>query len=111
MSTEVPLSDPSSRPLKVSVTPGPGIEVVDSGDPSAAAVQVPVASVPVTELHKDATRGTLPMASAAAATPGVPTPSAIDTTALPDDPAVLKQMIAELIQALRRERHNRADVE
>jgi transposase len=111
MSTEVPLPDPSSRPLKVSVTPGPGVEVVDSGDPSSSAVQVPVVKVPVTELHKDSAKGTAPMARAAASMPAVPTPTAIDTTALPDDPAVLKQMIAELLQALRRERRNRAEIE
>jgi transposase len=33
-------------------------------------------------------------------------PSVLDTTALPDDPAVLKQMIAELLRALRRERQD-----
>jgi transposase len=35
------------------------------------------------------------------------TPSAIDTAALPDDPHVLKQMIAELLRALRSERRDR----
>jgi transposase len=35
----------------------------------------------------------------------------MDTSALPDDPAVLKQMIGELIQALRRERHDREEVQ
>lgn len=34
-------------------------------------------------------------------------PPAIDTSALPDDPGVLKQMIAELIRALRSERRDR----
>ena len=41
-------------------------------------------------------------------TPSGPTPvPAVDTRSLPDDPAVLKQMIAELIRALRSERRDR----
>jgi transposase len=40
--------------------------------------------------------------------PAPPNPSpAMDTSALPDDPAVLKQMIADLIRALRSERRDR----
>jgi transposase len=38
-------------------------------------------------------------------------PPTIDAAALPDDPAVLKQMIAELLRALRTERRDRAEVE
>jgi transposase len=34
------------------------------------------------------------------------TPPAVDTSALPDDPAVLKQMIAELLRALRQSRRD-----
>src|SRR5271154_6042539 len=34
-------------------------------------------------------------------------PPALNTSALPDDPAVLKQMIAELIRALRSERRDK----
>jgi transposase len=41
-----------------------------------------------------------------APTPALPTP--VDTSALPDDPAVLKQMIAELIRALRQSRRDQA---
>ncbi len=38
--------------------------------------------------------------------PGASPPSAVATSALPDDPAVLKQMIAELIRELRRSRRD-----
>lgn len=43
------------------------------------------------------------------ATPPTPAPSSID--ALPDDPVVLKQMIAELLRALRGERRDREEVQ
>jgi transposase len=39
--------------------------------------------------------------------PSSPPPLSVDTAALPDDPAVLKQMIAELLRALRSERRDR----
>lgn len=39
--------------------------------------------------------------------PPISPPPAVDTSALPDDPAVLKQMIAELIRALRSERRDK----
>jgi transposase len=38
--------------------------------------------------------------------PTPPPPPAVDTSALPDDPAVLKQMIAELMRALRQSRRD-----
>jgi len=41
------------------------------------------------------------------ATPSTSPPPAVDTSALPNDPAVLKQMIVELIRALRSERRDR----
>ncbi len=43
--------------------------------------------------------------------PSTPVPPAIDPAALPDDPAVLKQMIAELLRALRSERRDREAVQ
>jgi len=48
-----------------------------------------------------------------AASPGQPpaAPTAVDTAALPDDPVVLKQMIAELLRALRSERRDREAVQ
>lgn len=42
-----------------------------------------------------------------AALPAPLPPPALDTSALPDDPAVLKQMIAELLRALRGERRDK----
>jgi len=50
----------------------------------------------------------------AAHTDAPPSPSAplpLDTANLPDDPNILKQMIAELLRALRRERHDKAALE
>src|SRR5271155_3089907 len=41
------------------------------------------------------------------ALPPTSPPPAVDTSSLPDDPAVLKQMIAELIRALRSERRDK----
>jgi transposase len=38
-------------------------------------------------------------------------PPPVDTSALPDDPAVLKQMIAELLRALRNERRDRESLQ
>ena len=49
--------------------------------------------------------------AATPATPVLPAPATIDPDALPDDPSVLKRMIAELLQALRRERRDRTAVE
>jgi transposase len=40
-----------------------------------------------------------------------PQPTALDPSKLPDDPTVLKQMIIELVAALRQERHGREDVQ
>jgi transposase len=46
------------------------------------------------------------------ATPPITTPlPAVDTSALPDDPTVLKQMIAELLRALRSERRDKEALE
>ena len=96
MSTEVP--DRLPRVLNVTVHPAPGTAAVDS-DPFTAAVEVPVARVPITQLVEGA----------------VPTPAAMpvsmDTAALPDDPAVLKQMIAELLRAWRGERRDREEIQ
>jgi transposase len=80
---------------------------VDSGDPLAATMRIPVITVPVTELDDAVKRTATPATPAPATSASVP----VDTTALPDDTAVLKQMIAELIQALRRERHDREGVQ
>jgi transposase len=71
-------------------------------EPLTASVPVPVARVPVTQLLNDPARPAVPSATA---------PPALDTTALPDDTAVLKQMIAELLRELRRERRDRHEVQ
>jgi transposase len=95
MSTEVPLPGKSTRPLRVTVEPAAGTVVLDSGDPLTAAIQVAVVQVPVTQLDQP-----------------VPAPApALNSAALPDDPAVLKQMIDELLRALRQERRDRHEVQ
>jgi transposase len=102
MSTDVPLPDQSSRPLRVSVEPAAGI-IGPSDDPFCASLRVSVLQVPITQLIDDA------KVAAPASTASLP--SALNTAALPDDTVLLKQMIEELVQALRRERHDRAAVQ
>jgi transposase len=119
MNADIPAPDPSSRRLRVTVEPGPGVTVVPSDDPTVAIVQVPVARVSVNDLidQGQPARSSGPPSSGAGAgthTAAVPTPplsSTLDLQALPDDPAVLKQMIAEVLRELRRERQNRQAVE
>lgn len=106
MSTDVPPPDRSSRPLQVTVKPAPGVTVVASDDPHAVTVKVPVVRVAVDQLPAKSQR---PEGTAAPATmPAVPA-SAAD--GLPDDPQVLKQMIAELLRALRQSRRNEQEVQ
>jgi transposase len=138
MSMDVPAFGQSTRPLKVTVNPAPGTVVSSNADPFTAAVQVPVARVPISELLKESvevpsvssTASSSPVAASAgsndvsrADTPTLvkeqtaqpsKAPSAsssVNTAALPDDPAVLKQMIAELLRALRQERRGREEIE
>jgi transposase len=118
MSMDVPTAGQSSRPLRVTVNAAPGTVPVKTADPFSAAIRVPVARVPVSELLEQPTH--LPSAAsdplradqptAIKGSAPVPSPS-LHTTALPDDPVVLKQMIAELLQALRKERRGRAEIE
>lgn len=103
MSTDVSSSSTSSRPLTVTVNAAPGTTVAGGDDPCQAAVHVPVARVPVTQLLDEA----IPSVPA----PAVAKPATVDVGALPDDPAVLKQMIAELLRALRTERRDKKAVE
>lgn len=56
-------------------------------------------------MSTDVTLPHTPPPPAGSPPPGSPPP--LDTAALPDDPAVLKQMIAELVRALRGERRDR----
>jgi transposase len=126
MSTDVPSSGQTSRPLKVPATPAESVAALNA-DPCIAAAQVPVVRVPVSELLEEPVKGqtsaTVPSSSKARAS-SVPAPSKkevavlvdalaellrafpassinINLTALPDDLGVLKQMIAELLRALR----------
>jgi transposase len=80
--------------------------------PADASVQPPVAAERAAG-SSTAGSSSAPASSAAAnTTGGAPVSSApISTAALPDDPTVLKQMIAELLRELRRERRDRHDVE
>jgi transposase len=99
MSTAGPIPDPSATPHRNRVEPTAG------PDPLTASVQAPVVRLPESQLGNDPPRPTRPGAAAA------PAPSIINTAALPDDTAVLKQMIAELLQELRRERRDRHEIQ
>jgi hypothetical protein len=106
MDTDAPAF--SSRPLKVTAIPASGTVAVDSADPFTAAFRVPVVRVPISQLLEKA------VPESAAPTPPVPTAtpaSGINVAALPDDPGVLKQMITELLRALRTERRDRHALE
>jgi transposase len=124
MSMDVP-SAGQSRPLKVTVAPAPGTVVLGDGDPFTAAVQIPVARVPVSELLKqpvEVPSASPPLCAESAHSDEAPVPdqptivkeqtqqsvkapptASVDQTALPDDKVVLKQMIVELLRALRQE--------
>jgi transposase len=135
MSTDVPNPNHPSRPLRVIVRPAPGTIVVANAEPDTAAIQIPVARVPVTELL-DETATEAPRV--APTTPKLEAPEPSDRSAspksvaasvesliellrdapraslnanvatFPDDPGVLQRMIVELLQALR---ENRRDLE
>jgi transposase len=113
-------------------TPGESVAAFNA-DPFVAAVQVPVARIPVSELLEESVKGqaspTVQLSSEAKAPPSTlacrkevaalvdalaallrafPASSInVNLTALPDDLGVLKQMIAELLRALREERRDR----
>lgn len=108
MSTDVPFPDKSSRSLKVTVDPAPGVVVVPSDDPFSATIQVEVVRVPVSQLVDDKIKDAKNTAAATSAAPATAAasvaPTMAPTAALPDDVAVLKQLIAELIRELQRSR-------
>ena len=81
-----------------------------SDDPTVATVKVPVVQVPVDQISNKPNQRTEPKAPATP-TAAPPASATINTEALPDDPMVLKQMIAELIRALRHERRDREDIQ
>ena len=118
MTTANPTPEPAGRPLRVSVEPGPGVTVVPSADPTVAIVKVPVIRVPASALSDDRppAGSAGPAASAVGvgagrATAPAPVAALVNTQALPNDVDVLKQMIAELLQQLRRERQDRQALE
>lgn len=92
----------------MSVELAPGTVIAASADPLAAAVKVPVAKVAVAHLGDDSAKAAPKAPVQAQPVQAAP---AIDTSALPDDSNVLKQMIAELLRELRRERRDRAEVQ
>jgi transposase len=126
MSTDVPTPEHSDRTPKVTVTPD-RVAVTDS-DPFTATARVPVARVPASQLLNEPVTGqatptpqptsktTTPTARSACsqevanlidaltallrAFPASAIPN--NLTAFPKDPAILQQMIVELLQALRR---------
>jgi transposase len=95
MSTDVPRH--CSRPAKATASPSLGTGVAGT-DPRTASVQVPLA-------HP------LPSPATPPTPPSLATSSSIDAAALPDDPGVLKQMIAELLRELRRARRDRESIQ
>jgi hypothetical protein len=110
MDTDAPAS--SSRPLKITAIPASGTVAVESADPFTAAFRVPVARVPLSQLlEKPVQKSAAPTPPEPSTAPTATPASAINVAALPDDPAVLKQMIIELLRALRTERHDRQSLE
>lgn len=127
MSTDVPTPE-HNQPPQGTVTPTPDSVAVTTSDPLTATTRVPVARVPVSQLlDESATRQARPTPPPVAETttttarpasskevaklidaftallrafPASAIPS--NLTAFPNDPAILQQMIIELLQALRR---------
>ena len=96
MSTDAPLPDRTSRPLLVTLEPAAGTIVVPSDDPYVVTVKVPVQRVPVSEIGAGPTK-TIPPAE----------PTACAMPPLPDDVGVCHRMILELLDALKKEQHER----
>ena len=96
MSKDVPLPGRTSRQLQVTVEPAAGTMVVPSEEPHAATVKIPVISVPASQVGAEPT--------------GV-IPSVVSTTSdlppLPVDVSVCHRMIVELLDALKKEQHER----
>lgn len=136
MNTDVPNPNNPARPLRVIVHPAPS-SVLANAEPNTAAVHVPIARVPVTELldepakefasaigsptspatEIDETHAKSTAAKAVAASVETLiellriTPRAainVDAAVFPNDPGVLQRMVVELLQALRQ---NRRDLE
>jgi transposase len=111
MSKDVPPpAGQSPRQLSVSVEPAPGIDVVPSDDANAATVKVPVVRIPVDQLSATPQPAPAAVSVSDAAEAGPPMPAVSGIDGLPDDPRVLKQMIAELLRALRQSRRHEQEV-
>src|SRR5271155_4770664 len=97
MSTDVPSSGDFSRPLKVTATPAPGRVAMPVSDPFTAAIQVPVAQVPITELLeepvKDGAAPTAPVKDGAA-------PTASPSSKEPSGKSASSKEVADLVDAL-----------
>jgi transposase len=97
MSTDVPSSGDFSRPLKVTAIPAPGRVAIPVSDPFTAAIQVPVAQVPITELleepAKDGAAPTVPIKDGAA-------PTASPSSKAPSGKSASSKEVAALVDAL-----------
>jgi transposase len=109
MSTHVP--NPAAESVPAPADPRAAAAAL--ADPFVAAVPIPVARVPVSALHAGSAPTAAPPVEtpAPAAAPAVGPAPPLDTAALPDDPGVLKQMIVELLRALRCERRDRQELQ
>ena len=134
MNTDVPNPNNPSRPLRVIIHPAPGT-VLANAEPDTCAIRIPVARVPVDELLEEPAPGAAPPAAASSPFRAPSGKSAskeiaamvetlatllrefpassitVDMASLPDDCGVLKQMITELLRALRAERRDRQEIQ
>ena len=134
MNTDVPNPNNPSRPLRVIIHPAPGT-VLANAEPDTCAIRIPVARVPVDELLEEPAPGAAPPAAASSPSRAPSGKSAskeiaalvetlatllrefpassitVDMASLPDDCGVLKQMITELLRALRAERRDRQEIQ
>ena len=122
MSKNDQLPNNASRRLTVTVDPAPGTIVLAQGDPFAAAVQVPVIQIPVNQLLEQERRRCTAQ-EPDGPTPVTPKPKSDITpptacgnpplanlgkdTPLPDDVAVLKSMVRELLESLKKSTSDR----
>src|SRR6185437_12800119 len=102
MNTDGSVPSSSSRPVKTTVEAAPGTVAAACSDPMAAAIHVPVARVPITQLIAER--------AATPSLPASPTPG-VNAESLPDDPFVLKQMIAELLRTLGKARRHEDELQ
>jgi transposase len=114
MRTNDKLQNNYSRPLAVTVEPAPGIETIPTDTPGVAAVRVPVLlQVPAGQSSQE--RQPAPPTQPTSLPPLTPVAAPAEPASarppLPDDVAILKAMIYELLQALQDVRHDREAVQ